>query len=343
MLHASLNRSARLEVMLNRFPLKTAWDMLALGQVLVQRNLTVWQKGRCVQFYLTGGHIRNLFPTLTRSGSHWSLLGIALATHLKHGHSTDYVFSNDSWVPSAGAIYTKLDWREPTGMWDSEIDPAIHGILQTKIMRENGVTPLVPAPAVFHTHLSYFRLRCARLRGMQTVVVLRSIYDSMESKYHKHRTLLRMGMTPLEFAQCGSGEHAPPPSEESEFYFPWDHLLADATEFFNSWGSALRWHPNIRQYRYEDLVADPVDAHKEITDFWNLDLPHECLKEAFAQITKTEMAKKLPTSNLDGTSRVADRKQGAALPPGRIKYIRHWLDKRLLYDFGYGTEWAKSP
>jgi hypothetical protein len=335
MLDASLDRDARTLVALGRFPLKPALDGLALARQAARRDLTAAQKVACLRFYFDGAGIRNLYATLTRSGSHWSLLGIALAMDLKRGGDGEYRFENDCWIPSGGAIHTKLDWREPAGDWNSEIDPAVHGIVLTKRMRAaaNGAAP--PPPVVFHSHLPMLRLRLAGLGRMRTAVMLRSIYDSMESKYHKHRTLIGMGVRPLEY----DADAAAPPSAENDYNFPWEKMVADAIEFYNSWGDALRRFPHIRLFRYEALTAHPAEAHKDLTDFWRLDVPLDCLKEAFGRITKAEMAKRIPERNIDNTSRVANREQGAALSPERAAFIRASLERRLIHDFGYGTDW----
>ena len=249
---------------------------------------------------------------------------------------------NDFWQPRGGVVYTKLDWREPVGNWDPVLDPAIFGIVHTKRHAaapsdaQNGMTY---DPVILHTHHPYFRLRCARLKRMRIAVVLRSIYDSMESKYFKHITLLGMGVQPLEYEPSTGGKGAPP-APENEYHFPWKSLVGDAIEFYNSWGDAMRWHPKIRLFSYEDLVAEPAAAHRELTDFWGLNLPAECVEEAFRRITKDEMKKKLPGGRTESTSRVAIRDQGATMPPARIEFIREQLERRLIHDFGYGCGWS---
>lgn len=337
MLDDALRRPARLDIAFNRFPLKPLWDAAALGRIVISRGYSMRQKAACASFYFTAGGIRNLFPTLTRSGSHWSLLGVALARDLSQGGDGEFDFRGDAWIPRAGAVYTKLDWREPLDDWDAEADPAILSVVETRRMVREGRSGVLARPLVFHSHHPYFRLRTARLRDMRIVVVLRSIYDSMESKYHKHRVLIGMGVRPLEYRKDAG---AAPPSAANDWHFPWDKLLGDAIEFFNSWGDALRWHPRIRVFRYEDLLADPAGAHKEITDFWGMNLPYSCLEEAFRRVSKERMRAKLPAGNVDATSRVAMRTAGAALTDERVDYIRHWLERRLVHDFGYGTVWS---
>ena len=319
----------------NRFPAKHAWDALALGRMAARRDFTAAQKLACARFYITAGGIRNLYATLTRSGSHWSLLGIAIARDLAAGGDGQYDFKGDAWIPRAGAVYTKLDWREPAKAWDADADPAILSITETIRMAADGQASVMPRPVMFHTHLSYFRLRAARLGRMNIAVMLRSIYDSMESKYHKHRTLLGMGVRPTEYLPGA----ADPPGPENDYNFPWAQLVDDAIEFYNSWGDILQRHPSARLFRYDDLMAAPVDTHKQLSNFWGLNLPHDCLEEAFSRITKEEMKKRLPAADPNSTSRVAFRAQGAALTDDRIAFIRERMEHRLQHDFGYGLDW----
>ncbi len=315
--------------------MKQCWDILSLGQVAMRRDLTTGQKAACLKFYFSAAGIRNLYATLTRSGSHWSLLGIALARDLAQGGKGDYEFRDDAWIPSAGAVYTKLDWRAPTQLWDTAADPAILSVSETLRMVQKGVPGVMRQPSVFHSHLPYSRLRAWRLGDMNTAVLLRSIYDSMESKYHKHLTLLGMGVRPSEYLP----DAVDPPSQENDFNFPWEQLVDDAIEFYNSWGEVFRRRPANRLFHYDDMIASSVDAHKELTDFWGMELPRECLQEAFGLVTKEAMKKKLPEADPDSSSRVAFRSQGAALTDERAAYIRGRMERYLEYDFGYGLDW----
>jgi len=327
---AALNAQQR-----NRFPAKQAWDALALARLVARRDFTVQQKLACMRFYFTAGGIRNLFATLTRSGSHWSLLGIAIARDLAAGGNGDFEFKGDAWITRAGAVYTKLDWREPARAWDADADPAILSIADTLRMIDDNETGILARPLLFHTHLSYFRLRTACLGRMKTAVLLRSIYDSMESKYHKHLTLLGMGVQPSEYLPGA----VDPPGPENDYNFPWEQLVDDAIEFYNSWGDIVQRHPDARMFRYDDMMAAPAEAHKQLTDFWSLNLPSEYLEEAFRRITKDEMKKKLPAADPDSTSRVAFRAQGAALTEDRTAFIRDRMERHLKHDFGYGLDW----
>ena len=338
----ALTCSPRFHVAANRFPLKPLWDGLSLGRLIARRDLDWAQKRRCLNFYFDAADISNLYPTLTRSGSHWSLLGIAIAADLANGGDGEYDHGSDYWYPHGGAIYTKLDWREPAGDWDPELDSAIGSVYETKQRKNNlqpGQRPLFD-PVVMHSHHPYFRLRCAHLKDMTIAVLVRNIYDSMESKYFKHQVLVRSGITPLEISTAGAQTETPSP--DNDYLFPWETMLADAIAFFNSWGDVETWHPNIRVYHYDDLLADPAGVHKELTDFWGLNIPTECLTEAFRRISKEEMKKKIPQDAVARTPRIAFRTQSKTLPTERVAFIRDMLEQRLVHDFGYGHEWRKD-
>ena len=95
-------------VIANRFPIKQAWDLAALGKLVLTGHLQIdrgqivplgiAQRLDCIRFYLTGSGIRNLYATMGRAGWHWSLLGIQLAMDLKDGGSGDYYYKEPFWV-----------------------------------------------------------------------------------------------------------------------------------------------------------------------------------------------------------------------------------------------------
>ena len=291
----------RFDVAFNRFPLKHGWDALALGRVLTRRGLTTAQRRACLRFYWTGDGIPNLYASLTRSGSHWSILGISLALDLWAGGDGEYLFDG-GWYPSSGYRYLKLDWRVPLG---------------EKALGRPSVNPVL-----FHTHHPYYRVRCARLKSMNIVIVLRSILESMESKFFK------------------LAEVPDNPTEEDDREFAWEKLIDDAVEFYNSWGDVIRWHPRCRVYRYEELLADPVGVHKRMTDFMGLGIPRELLEEAFARITKEKMRAKFSSEELERQRKVSYRDTTAEIPPQRKAMILDRLNRKLVYDFGYDFKFA---
>lgn len=292
----SIFDAKRRDVAFNRFPLKHGWDALALGRVLSRRDISFEQRRACLKFYSTGNGIQNLFASLTRSGSHWSILGISLALDLAAGGDGEYLFDG-GWYPSSGYRYLKLDWRAPLG---------------EKALGRPSVNPVL-----FHTHHPYYRVRCARLKSMNIAIVLRSILESMESKFFK------------------LAEIPDDPTNEDDSNFAWEKLVDDAIEFYNSWGDVIRWHPNCRVYRYEDLLANPADVHKQMTDFFGLDIPREVLVEAFGRITKEKMRGKFTAEELEQQRKVSYRDKDAKIPEKRKQMILERLDSKLVFNFGY--------
>jgi hypothetical protein len=293
-----------LPIALNRFPLKQGWDALALGQVLLRGDLhygkSIGLKGRadCARFYFSADGIRNLFATLTRSGSHWSLLGIQLALDLAAGGAGTYHYET-GWVPDGDLRYTKLDWRTPQGTFAAQMHAPIVG------------------PVVFHSHHPYYRIRSAQLKNMKIVILLRNILESMESKYFK------LGKVP---------DH---PDGDDDRQFPWEKMIDDGIEFYNSWGDVIRWHPNCRVFKYEELLADPAGVHRQMVDFWGLDVPAECIEEAFSRVTKAEMKKKFDGLALKSQMMVSYRKTSEKIPDHRLALIKEKIREKLVYDFGY--------
>ena len=145
-----------------------------------------------------------------------------------------------------------------------------------------------------------------------------------------------MGVNPLEYLSDANN----PPGPENDYNFPWEKLTDDAIEFYNSWGDILQRSGTAKLFRYDEMMTSPGDTHKDLSDFWELGLPHDCLEEAFRRITKEEMKNKIPSADPDSTSRVAFRAQGAALNEDRAAFIRERMERHLKHDLGYGLDWA---
>lgn len=295
----------------NTFPLKQCWDLAALGKIMlggrlhisksVIETLNFSQRLACLRFYLKAHGIRNLYATIGRSGWHWSLLGVQLAMDLKAGGDGDFYYVEPFWVPSTGFFqFTELEWRHA--------------------YNDNYLAAPVRNPVLFHTQHPYYRLRTVPLKSMQTVVIVRNIIKSVESNYFK------------------VAQEPDNPVAEDARHFDWEQYALTAIEFSNSWGDAKNWHPSLRTYRYEDLLAEPVPVIKEITDYWGLELPVECLKEAFSRITKGAMKNKLEQQGITSQYRVSFRSSIAAAPAEGISRIRSTIHKHLIHDFGYDYE-----
>ena len=298
---------------MNRFPFKHGWDALALGRILLKgdpicgRRLDLETRLECLRFYFRTGDVHRLHAALPRSGHLWSELGMALAIDLANGNDGEYTYEEGLFYPTNGLGYRRLDWRIPTGAID------------TMYNRRTG--PALGPLLYYHSRHPYFRIRSARLKDMRIVVLVRSILDSLESRY-------------VKFAL--STKH-PEVTLATDSGFDWDSAIDRSIEFFNSWGDVLTWHPHARLYRFEDLKSDEVGSHKEILDFWGFDVPEDCIAEGFRRASKAEMRKRIPAELRDGNLQVGNRtrSQAGALPDARKRHIIDRLRRGLIHDMGY--------
>lgn len=283
----------------NRFPVKPTMDALALTQIFLRSDINCEKKKACVKFYRDPMGLRDLYASITRAGSHWSFLGMHIALDLAAGGDGEYVLHNSFWLTKQKLRYTKLDWREPLEQR--------HSIGQ------------VNDPFMLHTHLPYFRLRSRMLGHMNIAIGLRDILTSLESKFYKLSKV--------------TGE----PDTEDDERFAWDAHSMDCIDFYNSWGDVMTFHPSARTFKYEDMVAAPSDVHQEMFDFWGLNLPHECVKEAFLRTAKSKMAKEaIEIGTEQNRMRVSAPDKPRTIPPARRKRIEELISKHLIHDFGYG-------
>ena len=157
------------------------------------------------------------------------------------------------------------------------------------------------------------------MKDMKVVIVVRSILESLESSFFK----------------TGHNPELPETTVEDEDSFPWNRYLDDAIEFYNSWGDVAKWHGNCLVLRYHELMADPVGTHKAITDFWDLDVPVECLEEALKRTSKKAMAEKIPQEEHGTVLRVSYRKERGVISKARTNDILARLRRELIHDFGF--------
>lgn len=274
----------------------------------------------CIPFYFSANGVKRLHAFSPRSGALWSELAISLALDIASGGDGEYTYDDTLFWPRKGLKYRRLDWRVPTGEADE------------MYFRSGG--PALDNVYYYHTRLPFFRVRNAQLKKMKIVIVTRSIFEIMESRF-------------LKFA---SSDLRPDVMIDDEQSFDWDKYLNDAIEFFNSWGDVLTWHKNARHFRFEDLKANPVEAHKEILDFWGFDVPEDCVSRGLQLASKEEMKKHIPSFEHSTNERVSFRKkdQRGILPAHIKEKIAHRLKHELLYDLGhsisldakYGLEYA---
>lgn len=298
----------------NHFPVKHYYDTCSLVKIALlgtaqgyENKLPFQQRLNCLNFYFNGNGVDCLHAMLPRTGSHWSELVLSLAIDLSKGGSGDYSYERELYWPREGLNSRRLDWRVPTGMSEKNHH------------RTDG--PAVGEHLFFHTRLPYFRVRSGQLKKMKIVVLVRSIMMSMAARW------VKWGRNPAD----------PTKMLENDSALDWDHFLNQSVEFFNSWGEVLKWHPNIKLYRYEDLVENPIELHKEILDFWGFDVPLECAAEACRLSTPDEMSKRIPENERISSRRipitVENHKQ--LISPSRKKYIIDYLNNNLIYNLGY--------
>lgn len=291
---------------LSRTPYKQLYDALALGRVVVQRDMSWAQKLRCVRFYWNADSLNCLLATPPRSGSRWIELGLALTVDLARGGDGHYTFENDRFYPRSGLARKRLDWRVPTG--------------ETEQMYQRATGPAFGPQLHWSTHNSYCRLRSFPARRMQIVVVTRSILSILQSK----------------FIKIAKAPNHPDVTLDDENSFYWDSETDRIIEFYNSWGEVMKWHPSIRHFKYEDLKADPLDLFSEILSFWGHNIPMDCIREGFRLASKKEMLQRMNLSDQDNI-RMTSGTQGPhrILSRQRLDWIAERLDRHLIHTFGY--------
>lgn len=309
----TLIHPATKQIALNRFPLKDTWDILAATQLVLRGDvanhtpLSVHQKLNCLKFYFTGNGIERLFAISNRSGSRWSQLSLELAIDLQNGGSGQYVFENDHFYPTKGQLFSKLDWRTPSGLW-----------LQQHA-RKSG--PIIDELRFLVTHNNYSQLRTRRVKNMKTVLVTRSIPAVIASLYSK--------LTAVD-------EHKDV-SYADEDRFELDAYIGRLVNFFNSWGDVMTWHPNILHFKYEDIYENPVQTHMEMLNFWNLPVHEQNMIEALARTSKKEMLNHMPKGSEKKNNRISTKSktERRVFSESRFRYIIDRLNRDLKYDFGY--------
>lgn len=307
-----LLRSGKKQIALNRFPLKDVWDMLSLvqlflrGSVACDAPLTMRQKIDCLHFYLDGGGIKRLFASPNRAGSRWSQLTIELAINLQKGGSSEYTYENDHFYPTKGQLFSRLDWRTPSGLWVEQ-----HA-------RQSG-GPVIDELTFLVTHNNFSQLRTRQAKNMKTVLITRSIPAIMASLYAKLA------------------------GDEGE-YFDWEAALGRVIDFHNSWGDAMTWHPAIRHYPYETLIEDPVRSHMEMLAFWGIPVAEKNMVEALRHTSKAEMLKHMPDKSEGKNQRVSMRSQEKtkSILNKKIGFIMDRINKDLIYKFNYNYSGSLS-
>lgn len=303
--------------LLNSFPYKDLWDIMALAQLFLRGDvanevpLSFDQKTKCLQFYFNAGGTSRLLAVSNRSGARWIQLAIELALDLQTGGKGEYVFENDHYYPTKGQLFTRLDWRSPSGLWEQQ--------------HQRLTGPVIDRKLFLVTHNNYNQLRSRKISQMQTVLVTRSIPAIIASLISKLSSQEDQDGTPSEDAST----------------FDWKPFMGKSVDFYNSWGDVMKWHPAIRHYKYEDLKADPVGTHMEMLNFWGLPVDEDVMGEALFRASKKEMLKRMPLSHDSPNLRVSTRTQTErrVISENELRHIVNALNQELAYDFGYNFDY----
>jgi hypothetical protein len=308
-----LNFKGVAQIVANRFPVKHFWDGMAVTKILLKGSpydsnpIRLSQRLRCLKFYLDSGDVSRLHAALPRSGQSWAELSMTLALDLSEGGDGEYTYEDGIFFPSKGLAYRRFDWRVPLGD------------VKKMYAREQG--PALGKIYYFHSRNAYFRIRSASLKKMRIVVQVRSILDSLESR----------------FVKFSNASHLSDVSITDEDSFDWNAATSRSIEFYNSWGDVLGWHPSALLVRYEDLKREPVAGLREMLDFWGFNVRDEYIREALRRAERNEMLTHIPADQRDGNAEAGNRQatQRGILSVTRRRKIIEQLNSGLIHSLGY--------
>lgn len=291
------------EMLRNSAPGRAVRNAPSVAKLIVNPTIPAERKRACLDFYFSGAGIRRLFATLPRSGFHYMVLMVDVALDLNAGGSGAYRYCGGVFRSQGGRHDVALDWRWKLGQLAYE--PA--------------------QPCVFHTHMPYYRNTCWALPDMCTVVLVRNVWDTVESLINYH------DITPDEYDAFLMGRRRG--GKQPDFPFNFQEVL----RFFNSWGTALR-RDNVTALRYEDLVRNPAAEVMRVATLWELDIPRECIEQAVQLCSKDNMKSKLAEAEVEATRRVRFEKTKIDFTHGQLDYMRRRLQRGRYTDFGYPLE-----
>ena len=223
------------------------------------------------------------------------------------GGDGEYTYhpATDNFYPTQGQIWKRLDWRVPTGEWDrNHAKPDLSGIGKQEF---------------FLFHQPYFQSRTWAIKDFKTVIVTRSILACLESRYIKL-------------------SHAPYIEKiflNDSNTFDWDGELKNIISFYNSWGDVMRWHPNIRHFKFEDLKKNTVKNFSDLLNFWGYDISDQYIEEGFRRVTKYEMLARMGTDKTNQRITTLSKNERGIIPADVFRRAIEVLNRDLVYDFGY--------
>lgn len=231
---------------------------------------------------------------------------MSVAYDLQNGGSGQYTYHSDMFYPENGLNQVRLDWRYPIGESEREHNwsggPAFGKILY------------------FVSHNPFTRIRYRNIEHMNTVLVTRSIYEILESK----------------FVKLSNSKKHPHIKIEDESSFFWDVEINRIVEFFNTWGYVKDKNPNLLHFRYDDLKKDPQSSFEAIAKLWGLDISSDNIATGISRSDKKSMIQAVNATDDDPEIRSSNRETRDILSNDIKNHVYRRLKKELIYDFGHG-------
>jgi len=282
---------------------RLARNVPSLIKLCASPSVPAERKRACLAFYAGGEGVRRLFATLPRSGFHYLALMIDVALDLKGGGSGAYTYDGGEFHSAGGRHDVALDWRWKLGR----------------------LTYAPVEPYIFHSHMPYYRNTCWALPAMRTVVMVRNVWDAMESLMAYH------AVRPDEYDAFLAGRRRA--GEGPDFPFSFQEFV----RFFDSWGAVLG-RRGVMALRYEDLIADPVAEATRVAALWDLEIPGDCIERAVELCSKDRMKAHLQAAGVAATPRVRFDRTRLDLTPRQADYVRRHLRRGRYGDFGYALD-----
>jgi hypothetical protein len=195
-----------------------------------------------------------------------------------------------------------LDWRWKSG--DSAFDPS--------------------PPVILNTHLPYHLNSCLKIGEMQTVIMVRNIWDVLESIVYHY------SLTPELYGPFLRREPHPDANPHAKI----DFLMF--IEFFNTWAVTLE-RDNVMVMHYEDLIRDPVAEMRRFRDFMAFDISDSHLERA-AELCSKDNMQEIMGQQEEKVVRVRFEKQKIEFTDDQIAFVQKKISNSQYGDFGCSME-----
>jgi hypothetical protein len=259
------------------------------------REILIREALECAKFYFTAYGVRRLCVTLPRSGHNYTLRIINSAWDIAQGGTGEYYYDEEKAVWKPAYLQAAFDWRTPV-----------------KKVRTDSLK--LERPIIFHSHLPYHHIENFQKKNMRIVVLVRNIFDQLESLFVLHK-----GHNTLE-------------QKQDEFIS--EGYVDMSIGFYNSWGKFLERH-NSLLVKYEKLIQNPCETVKSISDFCGLNLPESSIQAAVAKCSREKMLKRIPQNQLQKNPRVSIKSHNGIFSDAAVEFIRSRIEKCLRYNLGY--------